>query len=91
MCVYLRSAYENVHSDFIGVKKLILFFNAVSHNWEVMKTAVNNYISSLNWGYRVSLRDKNVNYVNSFAEFVEPHKVKVSVSWFDCSRVRSYY
>uniref|UniRef100_A0A6Q2XCP2 thioredoxin-disulfide reductase (NADPH) n=1 Tax=Esox lucius TaxID=8010 RepID=A0A6Q2XCP2_ESOLU len=47
------------------------------HNWETMKTAVNNYIGSLNWGYRVALRDKNVNYVNSYAEFVEPHKIKV--------------
>lgn len=43
-----------------------------------MKTAVNNYIGSLNWGYRVALKDKNVNYVNAYAEFVEPHKIKVS-------------
>lgn len=43
-----------------------------------MKTAVNNYIGSLNWGYRVALRDKKVNYVNTYAEFVEPHKIKVS-------------
>uniref|UniRef100_A0A4W5P8P1 Thioredoxin reductase 3 n=1 Tax=Hucho hucho TaxID=62062 RepID=A0A4W5P8P1_9TELE len=49
----------------------------VKHNWEMMKTAVNNYIGSLNWGYRVALRDKNVNYVNSYAEFIEPHKIKV--------------
>ncbi|KAM9482966.1 thioredoxin reductase 3 [Clarias gariepinus] len=54
------------------------FSEEVSHNWETMKTAVNNYISSLNWGYRVSLRDKNVNYVNSYAEFVEPHKIKAT-------------
>ncbi|TRY88517.1 hypothetical protein DNTS_020680 [Danionella cerebrum] len=45
------------------------FGEQVTHNWETMKTAVNNYIGSLNWGYRVSLRDKNVNYVNSYAEF----------------------
>ncbi|XP_016119538.1 thioredoxin reductase 1, cytoplasmic-like, partial [Sinocyclocheilus grahami] len=31
-----------------------------------------------NWGYRVSLRDKNVNYVNAYAEFVEPHKIKAT-------------
>lgn len=43
-----------------------------------MKTAINNYIGSLNWGYRVALRDKNVNYVNAYAEFVDPHKIKVS-------------
>uniref|UniRef100_A0A4W5NV40 Thioredoxin reductase 3 n=1 Tax=Hucho hucho TaxID=62062 RepID=A0A4W5NV40_9TELE len=49
----------------------------VKHNWETMKTAVNNYIGSLNWGYRVALRDKNVNYVNSYAEFIESHKIKV--------------
>ncbi|XP_042078835.1 thioredoxin reductase 3 isoform X1 [Haplochromis burtoni] len=50
----------------------------VKHNWDTMKTAVNNYIGSLNWGYRVSLRDKNVNYVNAYAEFVEPHKIKAT-------------
>ncbi|KAL4623643.1 thioredoxin reductase 3-like [Arapaima gigas] len=54
------------------------FDEAVKHNWETMKTAVNNYICSLNWGYRVQLRDKNVNYVNSYAEFVEPHKIKAT-------------
>ncbi|XP_057194693.1 thioredoxin reductase 3 [Triplophysa rosa] len=54
------------------------FSEQVTHNWDTMKTAVNNYIGSLNWGYRVSLRDKNVNYVNSYAEFVEPHKIKAT-------------
>ncbi|XP_068171458.1 thioredoxin reductase 3 [Antennarius striatus] len=48
----------------------------VKHNWETMKSAVNDYISSLNWGYRVALRDKKVQYVNAFAEFIEPHKIK---------------
>ncbi|XP_076609384.1 thioredoxin reductase 3 isoform X1 [Chaetodon auriga] len=50
----------------------------VKHNWDTMKTAVNNYIGSLNWGYRVALRDKNVNYVNAYAEFIEPHKIKAT-------------
>ncbi|KAI1890469.1 hypothetical protein AGOR_G00154030 [Albula goreensis] len=54
------------------------FEETVKHNWETMRTAVNNYIGSLNWGYRVQLRDKNVNYVNSYAEFVEPHKIKAT-------------
>ncbi|CAM4619466.1 hypothetical protein PO909_006287 [Leuciscus waleckii] len=54
------------------------FGDQVTHNWETMRTAVNNYIGSLNWGYRVSLRDKNVNYVNAYAEFVEPHKIKAT-------------
>uniref|UniRef100_A0A8C5BLN8 thioredoxin-disulfide reductase (NADPH) n=1 Tax=Gadus morhua TaxID=8049 RepID=A0A8C5BLN8_GADMO len=50
----------------------------VKHNWVIMKEAINNYIGSLNWGYRVALRDKNVNYVNAYAEFVEPHKIKAT-------------
>ncbi|XP_046880909.1 thioredoxin reductase 3 isoform X2 [Hypomesus transpacificus] len=50
----------------------------VKHNWETMKTSINNYIGSLNWGYRVALRDKNVNYANSYAEFIEPHKIKAT-------------
>ncbi|XP_037629882.1 thioredoxin reductase 3 isoform X1 [Sebastes umbrosus] len=50
----------------------------VKHNWDTMKTAVNNYIGSLNWGYRVALREKSVNYVNAYAEFVEPHKIKAT-------------
>uniref|UniRef100_A0A4W6FGD9 thioredoxin-disulfide reductase (NADPH) n=1 Tax=Lates calcarifer TaxID=8187 RepID=A0A4W6FGD9_LATCA len=54
------------------------FEETVKHNWETMRTAVNNYIGSLNWGYRVALRDKNVNYVNAYAEFIEPHKIKAT-------------
>ncbi|RVE72410.1 hypothetical protein OJAV_G00042770 [Oryzias javanicus] len=54
------------------------FDENVKHNWETMKTAVNNYIGSLNWGYRVALKDKNVNYVNAYAEFLEPHKIKAT-------------
>lgn len=64
----------------------LFYLSAVKHNWETMKTAVNNYISSLNWGYRVALRDKQVNYVNAYAEFIEPHKIKVN-EYFWRSRV----
>ncbi|XP_023682624.1 thioredoxin reductase 3 [Paramormyrops kingsleyae] len=54
------------------------FEENVKHNWDTMKTSVANYIGSLNWGYRVALRDKSVNYVNSYAEFVDPHKIKAT-------------
>uniref|UniRef100_A0A671V0A2 Thioredoxin reductase 3 n=1 Tax=Sparus aurata TaxID=8175 RepID=A0A671V0A2_SPAAU len=63
------------------------FDETVKHNWNTMKEAVNNYIGSLNWGYRVALRDKNVNYVNAYAEFIEPHKIKVN----DCSICFMFY
>ncbi|XP_009282711.1 PREDICTED: thioredoxin reductase 3 [Aptenodytes forsteri] len=50
----------------------------VKHNWEVMVEAIQNYIGSLNWGYRVSLREKSVTYLNSYGEFIEPHKIKAT-------------
>ncbi|XP_064012895.1 thioredoxin reductase 3 [Pogoniulus pusillus] len=50
----------------------------VKHNWEVMVEAIQNYIGSLNWGYRVSLREKSVTYINSYGEFIEPHKIKAT-------------
>ncbi|KAG8430274.1 hypothetical protein GDO86_018097 [Hymenochirus boettgeri] len=54
-------------------------YNAqVKHNWEKMKDGIQNYIGSLNWGYRVALRDKQVRYENAYGEFVEPHKIKAT-------------
>jgi len=58
---------------------------SVKHNWEVMVEAIQNYIGSLNWGYRVSLREKSVTYLNSYGEFVEPHKIKVSSVFKTCN------
>lgn len=73
-----RRALWHVARHFPRVRWWPFWMSTVKHNWETMKTAVNNYIGSLNWGYRVALRDKNVNYVNAYAEFIEPHKIKVS-------------
>lgn len=44
-----------------------------------MTRAVQDYINSLNWGYRVALRENGVTYENAYGEFVEPHKIKVGV------------
>ncbi|XP_043375627.1 thioredoxin reductase 3 isoform X2 [Dermochelys coriacea] len=43
-----------------------------------MVEAIQNYIGSLTWGYRVSLREKTVTYINAYAEFIEPHKIKAT-------------
>ncbi|KAH0630175.1 hypothetical protein JD844_012882, partial [Phrynosoma platyrhinos] len=48
----------------------------VKHNWESMVEAIQNYIGSLNWGYRVALREKTVTYLNAYGEFVGSHKIK---------------
>ncbi|XP_075794842.1 thioredoxin reductase 1, cytoplasmic isoform X3 [Pelodiscus sinensis] len=54
------------------------FEEKVKHSWETMTEAVQNYIGSLNWGYRVSLREKKVTYENAYGEFVGPHTVKAT-------------
>ncbi|XP_019345250.1 thioredoxin reductase 1, cytoplasmic isoform X3 [Alligator mississippiensis] len=51
---------------------------AVKHSWETMTEAVQNYIGSLNWGYRVALRDNKVTYENAYGEFVGPHTIKAT-------------
>ncbi|KAM6161526.1 thioredoxin reductase 3 isoform 1-T1 [Erethizon dorsatum] len=50
----------------------------VKHNWETMTEAIQNHVGSLNWGYRVSLQEKGVTYVNSYGEFVGQHKIKAT-------------
>jgi hypothetical protein len=47
-----------------------------------MRDAIQNYIGSLNWGYKVQLRDKKVEYINAYGKLVDNHKVNVSQSNF---------
>jgi thioredoxin/glutathione reductase (selenoprotein) len=39
------------------------------HNWEKMVENIQVHIKSLNWGYKVQLREKKVNYLNELAAF----------------------
>uniref|UniRef100_A0A8D2CRI8 Thioredoxin reductase 1, cytoplasmic n=1 Tax=Sciurus vulgaris TaxID=55149 RepID=A0A8D2CRI8_SCIVU len=52
--------------------------DTVKHNWEKMTEAVQNHIGSLNWGYRVALREKKVVYENAYGQFVGPHRIKAT-------------
>ncbi|EGD81586.1 thioredoxin reductase 1 [Salpingoeca rosetta] len=45
--------------------------------WETLVAEVNNHIRSLNWGYRVSLRDNNVDYKNARGSLVDAHTLKL--------------
>jgi len=47
-----------------------------THSWEQMVEQIQNHIGALNWGYRVSLREKSVTYLNEYAEFTDPHTLK---------------
>lgn len=60
------------------LKVLIIYlFSLAKHNWNTMVEGIQAHIGSLNWGYRVALREKKVNYLNAFAEFIDPHTLKV--------------
>ena len=45
----------------------------IKHSWETMRENIQNHIGSLNFNYRVQLRDKKVDYINAYAQFVDKH------------------
>jgi len=45
------------------------------HDWEKMVTAIQEYIGSLNWGYRVNLRENKVDYLNAKGAFKDAHTI----------------
>lgn len=48
----------------------------IQHDWSALVQGVQDHIGSLNWNYRVSLRDKNVTYINAYASFSGPNSVQ---------------
>lgn len=44
--------------------------------WGQLVQVVQEYIGSLNWGYRVALRDAKVHYINALASFVDAHTLR---------------
>jgi thioredoxin reductase (NADPH) len=44
-----------------------------------MVAEVQNYVKSLNFGYRKVLKERNITYLNAYAQFVNAHTVKVRV------------
>lgn len=51
----------------------------VKHSWEELRQGVQDHIGSLNWGYRVQLRDNNVKYFNAYAKFKDANTITVSI------------
>ncbi|KXZ50183.1 NTR1 protein [Gonium pectorale] len=48
----------------------------VEVDWEALVTGVQGHIGSLNWGYRVALREASVKYMNAKGSFVDAHTVE---------------
>lgn len=53
------------------------FPDNVALNWDTLISGIQNHIKSLNWGHRVQLKEKNVEYSNAKGEFVDQHTVKM--------------
>jgi thioredoxin reductase (NADPH) len=49
-----------------------------THSWETMVSSVQDHIASLNFGYRVALREKSVDYKNALGAFVDPHTLELT-------------
>lgn len=49
----------------------------ISHQWDKMVGEIQNHIKSLNFGYRTTLRDQEVDYKNAFASFKDKHTVEL--------------
>ena len=48
-----------------------------SHDWKTLVGNVQDYIYSLNFGYRKALRDKAVKYINALGVFEDAHTMKL--------------
>jgi pyruvate/2-oxoglutarate dehydrogenase complex dihydrolipoamide dehydrogenase (E3) component len=46
--------------------------------WPVIRENIQNYIKGLNFKYRVRLREKNVNYLNKLAKFIDAHTIEAT-------------
>lgn len=46
--------------------------------WEVLRDNIQNYIRSLNFKYRVSLREKEVMYLNKLGKFVDKNTIEAT-------------
>ncbi len=61
------------HHDSVGMG----WETNAKHNWQNMVDNVNNYIRSLNWNYKTTLAEKEVQYFNAFATFTGPHTLEL--------------
>jgi thioredoxin reductase (NADPH) len=55
--------------------------------WAVLSENIKNYIRSLNFKYRVRLREKEVTYINKLAKFVDEHTIEATDKKGDTSTI----
>ena len=52
--------------------------DAKTHSWEVLRDNTQDHIKGLNFGYRVQLREKKVQYLNKLGRFTGPHEMELT-------------
>lgn len=50
----------------------------MKHNWAALQENVHNYIRSLNFKYKVALRDKKVKYINALGKIKDAHTLTLT-------------
>lgn len=59
------------------------------HSWDTLVESVQSHIQSLNFGYRVALKDKNVTYLNALGRFEDAHTISATDAEGNVTRVTS--
>lgn len=59
------------------------FGGNVTHNWQKMSETVQNYVRSLNFGYRNGLRSNRVTYINALASFKDANTIQYKLNGKD--------
>lgn len=65
-------------SKAFGLTNLVASENKSQHLWSEMRENVQNHIRSLNFKYRVDLREKKVSYLNKLGQFKDTHTLSVT-------------
>ncbi|KAL3206712.1 hypothetical protein MRX96_039964 [Rhipicephalus microplus] len=52
----------------------------LNHDWAALRNAVQAHVRSLNWGHRVQLNKKKVDYYNAHGKFIERQKIVAQAS-----------
>eukprot|EP01084_Bolivina_argentea_P015190 28397_1 len=48
----------------------------IKFSWAKLSDTVTSYVRSLNWGYKVQLREQGIKFIKAFAKFVDDHTVE---------------
>lgn len=48
------------------------------HDWSTLRDNVQGHVKSLNFGYRVSLRENGIDYLNKLGRFVDAHTLELT-------------